>query len=45
MTTVHWFTLAAGDPNKVDMESARPIMRIDFPYCNHHGGKMAFDVA
>src|SRR5690242_6106802 len=28
------------DPNKVDMSSARPIIRIDFPYCNHHGGKM-----
>jgi glucose/arabinose dehydrogenase len=30
------------DPNKADMTSARPIMRIDFPYCNHHGGKIAF---
>ena len=30
------------EPNKVDMASARPIMRIDFPYCNHHGGKIAF---
>jgi len=30
------------DPNKADMNSARPIMRIDFPYCNHHGGKIAF---
>jgi glucose/arabinose dehydrogenase len=32
----------AGDPNKADMTSARPIMRIDFPYANHHGGKIAF---
>jgi glucose/arabinose dehydrogenase len=24
------------------MTSAKPIMRIDFPYANHHGGKMAF---
>ena len=24
------------------MASARPIMRIDFPYINHHGGKIAF---
>jgi hypothetical protein len=24
------------------MSSARPVMRIDFPYANHHGGKMAF---
>jgi glucose/arabinose dehydrogenase len=30
------------DPNKADMASAKPIMRIDFPYCNHHGGKIAF---
>lgn len=30
------------DPNKVDMSSARPILRIDYPYCNHHGGKIAF---
>jgi len=30
------------DPNKADMTSARPIMRIDYPYCNHHGGKIAF---
>ena len=36
------YKVAAGDPNKVDMSSARPIMRIDFPYCNHHGGKIAF---
>jgi glucose/arabinose dehydrogenase len=30
------------DPNKADMASARPILRIDYPYCNHHGGKIAF---
>ena len=30
------------DPNKADMASAKPIMRIDFPYCNHHGGKIVF---
>ena len=30
------------DPNKADMSSAKPIMRIDFPYCNHHGGKVCF---
>jgi glucose/arabinose dehydrogenase len=32
----------SADPNKADMASARPIMRIDFPYVNHHGGKVAF---
>jgi len=36
------YKVAAGDPNKADMASARPIMRIDFPYANHHGGKIAF---
>jgi len=36
------YKIAAGDPNKVDMASARPVMRIDFPYANHHGGKIAF---
>ena len=32
----------SADPNKADMSSARPIMRIDFPYVNHHGGKIVF---
>ena len=36
------YKVSANDPNKADMASARPIMRIDFPYCNHHGGKIAF---
>lgn len=36
------YKVAGGDANKVDMSSARPIMRIDFPYANHHGGKIAF---
>jgi len=36
------YKVAGGDPNKVDMSTARPIMRIDFPYANHHGGKIAF---
>lgn len=30
------------DPNRADPESARVIMQIDFPYCNHHGGQIAF---
>lgn len=30
------------NPDKADMDSAKVIMQIDFPYCNHHGGKMAF---
>jgi glucose/arabinose dehydrogenase len=36
------YKVDASDKNKVDMASARPIMRIDFPYVNHHGGKIAF---
>jgi hypothetical protein len=36
------YKVAGGDPNKVDMASARPVMRIDFPVRNHHGGKIAF---
>src|SRR5205085_2543267 len=41
-TFIVQYKVSDGDPNKVDMGSARPIMRIDFPYCNHHGGKVAF---
>ena len=36
------YKIDAHDPNKADMASAKPIMRIDFPYCNHHGGKIVF---
>ena len=36
------YKVDSADKNKVDMASARPIMRIDFPYVNHHGGKIAF---
>lgn len=36
------YKVSAGNPNKADMASARPVMRIDFPYANHHGGKIAF---
>ena len=41
-TMIVEYKVAAGDPNKADMASARPVMRIDFPYANHHGGKIAF---
>ena len=30
------------NPDRLDPDSARVIMQLDFPYCNHHGGKMAF---
>ena len=36
------YKVSAKDPNKADLDSAKVIMQIDFPYCNHHGGKMAF---
>jgi glucose/arabinose dehydrogenase len=36
------YKVNAHDPNKADMATAKPIMRLDFPYCNHHGGKIAF---
>ena len=41
-TMIVEYRVSRGDPNKVDKDSARPIMRIDFPYCNHHGGKVKF---
>jgi glucose/arabinose dehydrogenase len=41
-TMIVEYKVEAGDPDKVDMKSARPVMRIDFPYANHHGGKIAF---
>jgi len=41
-TFIVQYKVSATDPNKADMTSARPITRIDFPYCNHHGGKIAF---
>jgi glucose/arabinose dehydrogenase len=41
-TFVVEYQVDKSEPNKVDMATARPIIRIDFPYCNHHGGKIAF---
>lgn len=36
------YKVSASNPDKADLDSAKVIMQIDFPYCNHHGGKMAF---
>ncbi len=36
------YKVSAKNPDKADPESARVVMQIDYPYCNHHGGKMAF---
>jgi glucose/arabinose dehydrogenase len=41
-TFIVQYKVSEDDPNKADMSSAKPIMRIDFPYANHHGGKIAF---
>jgi glucose/arabinose dehydrogenase len=36
------FTVKKTNPDQLDPESAKVIMQIDFPYCNHHGGQLAF---
>lgn len=41
-TLVTEYRVSKEDPNKADLDSARVVMHIDFPYCNHHGGKIAF---
>ncbi|HTL16791.1 MAG TPA: PQQ-dependent sugar dehydrogenase, partial [Patescibacteria group bacterium] len=34
-TFIIQYKVSADDPDKADMASAKPIMRIDFPYANH----------
>ncbi len=41
-TLITQYKVSAKNPDKADPESAKVIMQIDFPYCNHHGGKVAF---
>ena len=41
-TLITEYHVSKDNPDKVDMDSAKVIMQIDFPYCNHHGGKIAF---
>ncbi len=41
-TLITEYTVSKNNPDKADPTSAKVIMQIDFPYCNHHGGKMAF---
>lgn len=36
------FTVKKNNPDQLDPESAKVVMQIDFPYCNHHGGQIAF---
>ena len=41
-TMIVQYKVLSDDHDKADMASAKPIMRLDFPYANHHGGKIAF---
>ena len=41
-TLLTQYKVSAKNPDKADPDSAKVIMQIDFPYCNHHGGKMKF---
>ncbi len=36
------FTMSAKNPDVIDETTGRVILQLDFPYCNHHGGKMKF---
>jgi glucose/arabinose dehydrogenase len=36
------YKVSEKDANRADPDSARVIMQVDFPYCNHHGGQIAF---
>src|SRR5215211_4520326 len=36
------YTMSARNPDQIDETTGRVILQIDFPYCNHHGGKMKF---
>jgi len=36
------FKMSDKNPDVIDAETGKVIMQIDFPYCNHHGGKMKF---
>lgn len=41
-TLITEYHISKDNPDKADADSARVIMQIDYPYCNHHGGKVAF---
>lgn len=41
-TLVTEYTVSKSNADRLDPDSARVIMHIDFPYCNHHGGQIAF---
>ena len=41
-TMIAEFTVDKKNADKLDPESVKIVMQIDFPYCNHHGGQIAF---
>jgi glucose/arabinose dehydrogenase len=41
-TLITEYKVSAKNPDQLDPDSAKVIMQIDFPYVNHHGGKVAF---
>ncbi len=41
-TVIREFKASAGNPNVVDMASARTVLTIAQPYANHNGGMLAF---
>ena len=41
-TLVVEYKVSKDNPDKLDSESARVVFQVDFPYINHHGGKIAF---
>ncbi len=41
-TLVVEYKVSKDNPDKLDADSARVILQVDYPYINHHGGKIAF---
>jgi glucose/arabinose dehydrogenase len=41
-TLIAEYQVDKANPDRLNPESVRVIMQIDFPYCNHHGGQIAF---
>ncbi|MBV6501128.1 MAG: hypothetical protein CJBNEKGG_03624 [Prosthecobacter sp.] len=41
-TMIAEYKVDKANPDKLDPDSVRILMQIDFPYCNHHGGQIAF---
>lgn len=41
-TLVVEYKVSKDNPDKLDTDSARVVFQVDFPYINHHGGKIAF---